>query len=348
MRRQPFMAFPYLYSVRRLLNIFLCICFGVLSFKGYPQGNLVPNPNFELFSTCPDWGNEIYKATPWFQPNIWNGNTTNSSSSEYLNQCSSDLYSNVPNNFFGLETAKSGSGYAGIFLYTASVPNGAREYIEVKLDSVLDAGQKYCVSFYVSLADNSYYGIDAIGAYFSIDSLLNSGNQGPVILVTPQISASNIITVTSGWVRIEGEFIASGGERYLTIGNFVTGSQVGTQFVSNSGGQYFQGLSYYYIDDVSVIRGNCLIGYPDLDSEVYVSVYPSPFSNLTTLRLEGYNPENAQLIVYDVFGKEVKKITQINTNAVLVERNNLPAGIYFYSLSENNKQLTSGKLLVQD
>ena len=134
--------------------------------RTFAQVNLVPNPGFESYIHCPSWSAQIDSSFPWFQPNIFG------SSTDYFNSCSINPQISVPNNYFGNQTAKSGSAYAGFVLY-CNLTLGYREYLEVMLTDSLIQGETYCVMFHiVSAKTNSKYGIDAIGAYLSVDSVL--------------------------------------------------------------------------------------------------------------------------------------------------------------------------------
>ena len=52
-------------------------------------------------------------------------------------------------------------------------------------------------------------------------------------------------------------------------------------------------------------------------------------------------------VIYDVVGKQIKKISNVNKNGLKLERGNLVSGMYFYQLTETDKILSSGKLIVQ-
>ncbi|MDD5571280.1 MAG: T9SS type A sorting domain-containing protein [Bacteroidales bacterium] len=76
--------------------------------------------------------------------------------------------------------------------------------------------------------------------------------------------------------------------------------------------------------------------------------YPNPFSETTTVYLNSsIRDGNACCKIYNVLGEEVQNISNINTNEIKIERNNLPAGIYFYKISDKNKITGIGKLIVQ-
>ncbi len=156
--------------------------------EAYSQ-NLVPNNSFETITQCPMVDSRIYYAPPWFQPHTWNGNITNSCSSDLFDTCGagvSDVC--IPQNAQSFQYARTGGAYAGI------IPNADtfnyREYLEVPLLDTLITNHSYCVEYYVSLANSDGEAISNMGAYFSVDSLLthNVALQQPTIdSVTPQI-----------------------------------------------------------------------------------------------------------------------------------------------------------------
>ena len=203
------------------------------------QTNLVLNPSLELYDSCPYNFSQINFASNWFQPLQPSGST------DYFNWCTSSSNVSTPINFFGYQVPKTGIAFGGFGVHSLS-PN-QREYIEVGLQASLQGGNRYCVSFYVSLADNSKYAINSMGLFFSNDSLFSSNflyiNQTPQIL-----NANGILMDTLNWILISGTYIASGGERFITIGNFENDSN--TQLDSVNLGGY--PWAYYYIDDVSI------------------------------------------------------------------------------------------------
>ncbi|MCB0409297.1 MAG: hypothetical protein KDD29_03705, partial [Flavobacteriales bacterium] len=199
--------------------------------------NLVPNPSFEDTVSCPSSTGELFNSVNW--------NSPTSGSPDYFNVChNSPNNAGVPNNFFGNQLAFHGNSYAGFGAYQS--PN-IREYIQVKLDSVLQSGVDYCVSYYVSLAEVSGYAIKQIGLYFS-NTLINN----PITTTlpfTPQIENNSFISDSTSWVKVTGMFTASGGEEYLVIGNFNDDINTDTLSVSNA-----SNASYYYIDSIEVKR----------------------------------------------------------------------------------------------
>lgn len=219
------------------------------SFLGLAQINLVPNPSFEVLDTCPYNLDQLPFASPWFSPN---GNTP-----DLFNSCAPV---GVPQNAMGWQMPRTGNGYAGMsayyYYYNGSNIN-MREYIAAPLLDTLRAGKKYCVEFYATRSDSSFWAINRLGLYFSIPAIPND-NQGETINVVPQIyfDTNQIFIDDTSWVRVSGIFTATGGERYIYIGNFYGDSQIDT--LSHLG--IYLG-AYYYVDDVAVYEiEDCIAG----------------------------------------------------------------------------------------
>jgi hypothetical protein len=223
----------------------------ILNCSDLCPNNLVMNPGFENYISCPTGLSPPFTVASWVLPT--------DGSADYYNSCATPVSGvGVPNNTFGSQTPRTGNGYAGFIL--RNITSNYREYVEVQLSSPLVNGTTYQISFYVSLSDQSRWAIDKFGAYLSTTQV------GPitgtaVLSLTPQVAntLSNFITNKTGWTLVSGTYLASGGENYLTIGNFY--DDLSTTPVTGLGG-FYQG-SYYYIDDVSVCA-NCIT--PTCDS----------------------------------------------------------------------------------
>lgn len=208
--------------------------------EGIPQ-NLVPNPSFEEYTDCPYDGSgsgQLYFAIPWYSPS--------QGSPDYFNSCDVTNVLSVPDNVLGYEYARTGKGYAGFFSFY--IWGLSREYIQVELLQPLIYNINYCVNFYLSLADTTNYAVNNIGAYLSAN-LISSSNDSN-FPNTPQILNNSLNPLTSkiNWIKISGTFMAAGGEKYITIGNFNNDANSDTIKVGLNGWN----VTYYYIDDVSV------------------------------------------------------------------------------------------------
>jgi hypothetical protein len=80
---------------------------------------------------------------------------------------------------------------------------------------------------------------------------------------------------------------------------------------------------------------------------VTVTLYPNPFKTHTSIQLAEVNGRVLDLQIVDMLGKIVSTQTSDGNGLFKVERNNIAAGLYTYTISENGKKLTSGKLVAE-
>ncbi|MFI5221770.1 MAG: hypothetical protein ACHQK8_05555, partial [Bacteroidia bacterium] len=208
--------------------------------------NLVPNGDFESYTTCPNNYSQIDKATGWVKPT--------DGTSDYMNACASSAsLMSVPTNYFGTQAAHSGNGYAGFLTAANTFPSVYREYIQIALTDYLIAGHTYYFEMYLSLSDNSCLATN-VGAYFS-NTAVSSANSG-YLNYPPQVLSAGYVTDKTGWTKVSACYRAAGGEHYVTIGNFQPPSTSNTTYVGSCGTGFWSNSSYYYIDDVLLIKSS--------------------------------------------------------------------------------------------
>lgn len=199
--------------------------------------NLVPNPSFETYLSCTGGGANVNNCPPWQKP-IGHGG-----SADHFMVCSGGGTFGVPTNVFGVQAARTGNAYIGFVTYFVST--NFREYAQIQLTSPLLSGQSYTVQAYFSMGDPFGYATDGYGFYLSNAPVTSAAGPLPV---TPQVqrASGNYMTDQTGWTAIGGTFVASGGEQWLTVGNFRNDAATG---FTNIGGWTW---NYSYMDDVSV------------------------------------------------------------------------------------------------
>ena len=221
-----------------LKKYFLVVLLIGTSMPAYLQ-NLVPNPDFETFTTCPLTFQGICQmyAPPWSCP------TTGSS--DYYNACggpSSPM--GVPDNNSGYQDAHSGFAYSAVITRTSG--GGYREYLKAPLTQPLTGGLWYHVSFYVVKSENGCP-TQHMGAFLTSEDIMIP-NSGP-LMFEPQVeNDGNYMNDEDNWLLIQGCFEAAGGEQFIIIGNFESDADTPLEPGCTS--------SYYFIDDVSVIESD--------------------------------------------------------------------------------------------
>lgn len=244
-----------------LLLLLMALNLGFLSAQ-----NLVINPSFE--STANGCAGFPFPVEGFSDLNDWDNANSNTpgdscSSPDLFSTCNTGLTAilGVPSNALGYQNAKTGNKYAGIINYSApfGLNDEYREYIQGHTTTPLVAGQTYCVSMFVSLANGSPWACNNMGVYFSNTHYLRDACAGssPRINVTPQLnySCAVINDTTANWFRIQWNYVATGGEQYFVIGNFF--NDAGTNAVSTGASSLQNMFAYYYIDDVSIVPNTC-------------------------------------------------------------------------------------------
>lgn len=221
--------------------------------------NMVYNPSFEEYSHCPERIDALGVMTAvdaWWQPTA--------GSSDYFNACGG-RECQVPRNKMGVQNAHSGVAYCGIYCSQEHY----REYLQTELRQPLLSDRHYRVSFWVSLAEKSPFAVAPLGAFLTQDRISDTtwdllmqrestdygqqGNQSIATFYTPQVvyDGDSAIMESNVWIEVSGDFIAAGGEKFLTIGNFASFNRSRVTHIEN-GNSILPG-AYYYIDDVSVV-----------------------------------------------------------------------------------------------
>ncbi|MBK9730041.1 MAG: PKD domain-containing protein [Chitinophagaceae bacterium] len=221
---------------RQSIIAFTC-CFGIVC-KSEAQ-NLVPNPGFESFTTCPVGFSEFNgHVSNWINPSI--------ASPDYMNACANPFPAGVPENGTGYQLAHGGNAYVGCYLSGGGI---YMEYVQVQLAATLEAGKTYQFKMYTVLHNNSNKATDDVGAYISVAAPTSTGTGYLSGYPEPQITnpSGSVITDTLNWQLVSGTYTATGGENYLTIGHFKPDAQ--TIYLSLPYGS--QG-AYYYFDDISL------------------------------------------------------------------------------------------------
>jgi hypothetical protein len=255
----------------------------------------------------------------------------------------------VPQSGAGYQYARTGIAYVGLAVFTEHInPNqiNRREYVGGELSDTLKQGHEYCVSFYVSVAEELKYVVDGIGLYLSVDSAVDYTINTNLSFV-PQISnpAGNIIYDTLNWVQISGTYIANGGEKYLTIGNFKDDANTMIDSVNLSLPLGAHG-AYFFIDDVSVI--DCTVGINEVNDNLSSGkLYPNPANTVVYYKNELGEDESGKVKLMDMLGKEIKeyKLTK-GSNLISIPVSDLSKGIYIVKVEIMGRNSEIIKLVV--
>lgn len=79
-------------------------------------------------------------------------------------------------------------------------------------------------------------------------------------------------------------------------------------------------------------------------------IYPNPMNASAVIEIRGEfdfenNPATVQIV--DMTGRAVSKFVNMNSSKMEISTDNLPEGIYMYIISQDGKQISNGKMIVQ-
>ena len=104
-----------------------------------------------------------------------------------------------------------------------------------------------------------------------------------------------------------------------------------------------------YVDNPLCNRCFCtfLTTVNEIEKQYISNISPNPFSSQTTLQFDK-NISEATLQIYNVVGQQVKQIKNVSGQIITIQRANLPSGLYFVNIMQENKIVSSNKLIITD
>ncbi len=105
------------------------------------------------------------------------------------------------------------------------------------------------------------------------------------------------------------------------------------------------------IDYIEVSESSSKGSYIESNSN-YLSNYPNPFNPSTTISLSIDSIENAELLIYNLKGLEIRKYSILNSKSSILwdgkdkSGKSVASGIYLYKVKENNKTFATKKCLL--
>lgn len=324
----------------------------------WAQANLVPNPSFELNVGCPTSNGQIQLAEPWIK-------IGGDGALSYFNNCGQSDY-RATENYMGYYGARTGNGGSMIILLHANhvLPFIAEgNFIGAPLGQSLITGKLYRVRFFLSLSDFHRYASKNVGAHISTGQPPN--NTSLLLSLIPQVRYNgNFLTDKIGWMKIEGEFIADGGENFLTIGNFDGYTNSDTLNLHEGGTVpsvgYWEGAQYY-IDDVSVTEVDTTIDHEEAEevrepneavgvrehvrSQIGFSVFPNPATDQVNVSIGDMAEAQWRFELYTPIGQLVQQwVLKADSDQLNIK--NVRAGPYYWRLYRSNVFVKYGKLVI--
>ena len=287
--------------------------------------NLVPNPSFEDTLGCnAAYDPVLLSAPPWFNvnmatPDIYDNNLAQPCGIAW-DPANPDVQVS------GFQFARTGTRFAGAYHWYGANSSDTKEYISVKLHEDLNSQTTYVVSLYYSRADGYGLATDRISVFFGPDSFYVHDYR--TLHLQPQVDLmdpnNEYLTNAEDWVLLTGSFVATGGERYMTIGSFLDSSQVNGTMAPTGTSHY----AYYYYDDVSVTAEH-QSGIDELD-------FSGSVQGDGNLRLTGLPDADYSVRLMDPIGRVIHEFSKVRSSAghtdIAIGDQGMAYGLYLVSV----------------
>lgn len=297
----------------------------------------IQNPSFEEYTACPQ-SNSAYPNDMWIDSVVgWYAPTAGTS--DYFNSCAIGSNS-VPNGgVSGYQHPFDGQGFCGFHAYGQDYTLNNRmwsEYIQTKLLKALSPNSKYKFTMRISKANDFTLAVKNIGANFSLNSDSDFSGTKPFNLIPSVLNSNGFLVDTSGWVLVEGNFLATGSENYLTIGWFGDTITSDSLFFSLpeldtlTGELIFDPLTYYLVDSLKLFQ----INFPFDEFEINV-LTPNNDGINDQIDFSVINLKNLQVVILNRWGEKIWELSSLNTkwDGTLNDGRKVNDGTYFYTFS---------------
>jgi OmpA-OmpF porin, OOP family len=238
------------------MNRWLIFSLFFIVYQNTESQNLVMNPDFTIYFRCPQAFNQYNNNIKDLLPG-WG--TVNKSTPDFFHRCSQNSDVGVPDNFAGSAEPYSGDGYIGLILRVdaETYPFSATysEHITGVLEKPLEKGKHYCLTFFYAFAENSGIITNGIGVYFSAEKPEFQDYEDKYQF-QPQLMlhSDSMLGIKQGWNKLSAIYTAQGGEKYITIGNFLSVSESKVMKNNPKVMNDTRFFAYYFVDAVSLVE----------------------------------------------------------------------------------------------
>lgn len=118
-------------------------------------------------------------------------------------------------------------------------------------------------------------------------------------------------------------------------------------FMTTSTSFTIKDYAYESTPNACIQSGQTTLGNVENSNMETFSISPNPFTSSTTIYTMG-NLNNAIITLYNSFGQALNQVPTFSGQTVFLSRENLSNGLYFISLTEENKIIAVEKLIITD
>jgi hypothetical protein len=150
-------------------------------------------------------------------------------------------------------------------------------------------------------------------------------------------------TSTGNWLGATNKYLAL----KLIVGSNTYYGWARLDFLFISGSFTIKDYAYESTPNACIQSGQTALGINENTNKHIFSIFPNPTISSTTIQTF-FNLKNATLTIYNSYGQTLKQVKNISGQTVSLSRDNLPGGLYFLRLTEENKIIAVEKLTITD
>ncbi len=190
---------------------------------------------------------------------------------------------------------------------------------------------------------NTGYFYNSSAATVIIDFDFLNSNLTPAVFVN-----DGSVSVFDDWSNTDTIYGNAPGQFCVIDSTYNTGVMSGDfDFCDISGGAIDLNLGTVDIN-ITYCTVVCITSVEDNDkSYSNIRVYPNPTINSSTLEFDNSKGEKYVLTLYNNIGQLVRRIDNITTGKIRLERMNLTSGMYFFLLRKDAGMIGNGKLIIE-
>jgi len=304
-------------------------------FLGQSQVNLVLNHSFEDTTQMTD-GYPYLITTNWWSPNYASSDYF-TPFDEQFNQSGSGGVLHAPmSQGLGFQVAQDGQAYVG--MVTPQLDGETRDYVQGFLSLPMQAGETYCVGFWIAMSDSS--GIQSCDFHVAFTSELIYPEHS-YAMGLPNAMLFDIAGISGeDWTYFNGLYTAQGGEQYIYLGSQSVNAEL--DCIVPFSDAWLWNEAYVIVDNVSVVASEeCTVGNTEVNLST-LRIYPNPTSDGVSIHVGHDRP--FQLILYDMSGAAVLNVENLVSDQI-VDLSHVSKGMYL-AVCKTHQRLLREKIVI--
>jgi len=102
----------------------------------------------------------------------------------------------------------------------------------------------------------------------------------------------------------------------------------------------------FYMDDSDDFTISTVTGINESSGGIVSIVYPNPMTERSTISFKNDENNSLHIVLININGQTVFKSNSTTTDQIVIERNGLPSGLYYFQIILENKTQGTGKIVI--